>query len=138
MGPSYAPNWTAFKKYTGLSDPLFKYYEGVCCFFDPYCRAPKEFKATTRGAERGKHFSIGMIGWGSVMDADYVINGILLKKIDSSALLTFISIEFPCVGIRRSHQCFSWKQYMRTKIHNRSFGLIPITKNNLAILLVST
>ena len=81
LGPSYAPNWTAFKKYTGLSDPLFKYYEGVCCFFDPYCRAPKEFKATTRGAERGKHFSIGMTGWGSVMDADYVINGILLKKL---------------------------------------------------------
>ena len=43
----------------------------------PYCRALKEFKATPKGAERGKRFSIGMIAWGSVIDADSVINGIL-------------------------------------------------------------
>ncbi|KAH9483231.1 3-O-methyltransferase 2 [Psilocybe cubensis] len=57
-GHSYAPNHTAFNKYTGFPDPLFVYYE---------TDKPK-------GAERGARFGLGMIGWGTASEAQSVIH----------------------------------------------------------------
>ena len=77
-GPSCAPNQTAFNKYSGFSDTLFKYFQVRSLDCDSYCTVLKLFlkMETSRGAELGARFGVGMVGWGAAIDASSVITGI--------------------------------------------------------------
>ena len=55
-------------------------------------------KATPRGAELGARFGMGMIGWGSAIEASSVITGIspfIVKKFISFIFISIQSAEFP-------------------------------------------
>ncbi|KAF8815775.1 S-adenosyl-L-methionine-dependent methyltransferase [Phlegmacium glaucopus] len=68
-GPSYAPHQTAFNKYSDYPDPVFKYFEGE----------------TPKGAELGARFGVGMIGWGSAIEASSVITEFPWKELGDGA-----------------------------------------------------
>ena len=77
-GPSYAPNQTAFNKYSGFPDTLFKYFQEVRSLdCDSYCTVLKQFvkMETSRGADFGARVGVGMVGWGAAIDASSVITG---------------------------------------------------------------